>query len=66
MKDRDYLQRMPERRDDGSIFLSLASYRDENCLNTIRWAYEKAKNPENLYVGREYPVFGTLCSMHLV
>jgi len=49
--DREYLSRMPPRRDDGSIFLSLATYRDENCLNTIKWAYEKAKNPEKLFVG---------------
>mmetsp|Transcript_7748 Transcript_7748/g.22774 ORF Transcript_7748/g.22774 Transcript_7748/m.22774 type:complete len:425 (-) Transcript_7748:519-1793(-) len=49
--DREYLQRMPERRSDGSIFLSLATYRDENCLNTITWAYEKSKNPEKLFVG---------------
>ena len=49
--DREYLSRMPIRRDDGSIFLSLASYRDENCINTIKWAYEKAKNPERLFVG---------------
>lgn len=49
--DRDYLSRMPPRRDDGSIFLSLATYRDENCINTIKWAYENAKNPENLFVG---------------
>lgn len=49
--DRDYLSRMPPRRDDGSIFLSLATYRDENCINTIRWAYEKAKNPDKLFVG---------------
>ena len=49
--DREYLSRMPPRRDDGSIFLSLATYRDENCLNTVTWAYEKAKNPEKLFVG---------------
>lgn len=49
--DREYLSRMPPRRDDGSIFLSLASYRDENCINTIRWAFEKAKNPDKLFVG---------------
>ena len=49
--DREYLSRMPSRRDDGSIYLSLATYRDENCLNTIKWAYEKAKNPEKLFVG---------------
>lgn len=49
--DREYLSRMPRRRDDGSIFLSLATYRDENCLNTIRWAYEKARYPDKLFVG---------------
>jgi Glycosyltransferase (GlcNAc) len=49
--DREYLSRMPVRRNDGSIFLSLATYRDENCFNTIRWAYEKAKHPELLFVG---------------
>jgi hypothetical protein len=31
--DREYLSRMPARRDDGSIFLSVATYRDENCFN---------------------------------
>jgi Glycosyltransferase (GlcNAc) len=49
--DRDYLERMPLRRDDGSIFLSLATYRDENCLNTVKWAFSKAKNPEKLFIG---------------
>lgn len=49
--DQDYLRRMPKRRDDGSIFLSIASYRDENTFNTIYNAYDKAKHPEKLYVG---------------
>ena len=49
--DREYLQRMPPRRDDGSIFLSLATYRDENCLNTVKGAFGKAKNPEKLFIG---------------
>lgn len=49
--DREYLERMPERREDGTIFLSIATYRDENCLNTVKWAFEKAKHPEKLYVG---------------
>lgn len=49
--DREYLARMPPRRDDGSIFLSVATYRDENCINTVKWAFEKAKNPEKLFVG---------------
>jgi len=49
--DREYLTRMPPRRDDGSIFLSIATYRDAECVNTIKWAYEKAKNPDKLFVG---------------
>ena len=49
--DQDYLSRMPRRRDDNSIFLSVAAYRDENCINTLNWAYEKAKDPSNLFVG---------------
>jgi Glycosyltransferase (GlcNAc) len=49
--DREYLHRMPPRRKDGSIFLSVATYRDENCMNTLKWAYEHAANPEKLFVG---------------
>jgi hypothetical protein len=49
--DRDYLSRMPPRREDGSVFLSLATYRDENCFNTVYNAYAKAKNPEKLFIG---------------
>lgn len=49
--DQEYLQRMPERRDDESIFLSLASYRDESCFDTLYNAYAKAANPGKLFVG---------------
>lgn len=49
--DREYLQRMPVRRLDDTVFLSIASYRDENCFNTMTGAYGKAKYPEKLYVG---------------
>jgi hypothetical protein len=49
--DREYLNRMPPRRDDGSIFVSLATYRDENCFNTTYNAYAKAKNPDKLFIG---------------
>jgi [Skp1-protein]-hydroxyproline N-acetylglucosaminyltransferase len=49
--DREYLSRMPKRREDGSVFLSLATYRDENCFNTVYQAYAKAKNPESLFIG---------------
>jgi Glycosyltransferase (GlcNAc) len=49
--DRDYLSRMPPRREDGSVFLSVATYRDENCFNTVYNAYAKAKYPEQLFIG---------------
>jgi len=49
--DREYLQRMPERRFDNSIYMSVASYRDENCLSTITNAYKKSKNPDKLFIG---------------
>ena len=49
--DKEYLKRMPERRFDDTIFLSLASYRDENCVSTITNAFGKSKNPEKLFIG---------------
>ena len=49
--DREYMQRMPERRKDGSVFLSIVTYRDENCMNTLKWAYEKAKHPDLINIG---------------
>lgn len=49
--DQEYLQRMPQRRRDGSIFLSLVTYRDENCLHTLQEAYNKAKDAHQLFVG---------------
>ncbi|CAB1121489.1 unnamed protein product [Ectocarpus sp. CCAP 1310/34] len=38
-------------RDDKSIFVSLASYRDENCPTTLKEMYSKADHPELLYIG---------------
>jgi len=49
--DRDYLRRMPNRREDGSIFLSVVTYRDEFCASTLGEAFAKAKNPHQLFVG---------------
>lgn len=49
--DLHYMQHMPKRRSDNSIFLSVASYRDENCLNTLTEAYAHASFPDSLYVG---------------
>jgi len=47
----EYLLRMPQRKKDDSLFVSIASYRDENCLNTLLQAFQKAKNPEKLFIG---------------
>jgi [Skp1-protein]-hydroxyproline N-acetylglucosaminyltransferase len=49
--DLRYFKHMPKRRDDDSIYLSVASYRDENCFNTLSRAYEFATNPNKLNVG---------------
>ena len=49
--DREYLSRKPPRREDGSRFLSLSTYSDENCFNTVQQAYEKAQNPDKLFIG---------------
>jgi len=42
---------LPKRREDGSIFLAVASYRDENCVRTLEGAYEKSGDPTKLNVG---------------
>ena len=36
---------------EGQIFVSVASYRDDECSDTIRSLYDNAENPENIYVG---------------
>ncbi|CAM9300323.1 unnamed protein product, partial [Phaeothamnion confervicola] len=38
-------------RDDDSIFVSVASYRDENCGTTLEEMYGKASLPDKLFVG---------------
>ncbi|CAM9164550.1 unnamed protein product, partial [Scytosiphon promiscuus] len=44
-------QTLFEVRQDQSIFVSLASYRDENCPKTLEEMFSKAIRPEYLYVG---------------
>ena len=34
-----------------TIFISLASYRDKECENTLSEIFKKAKNPEKIFVG---------------
>jgi len=38
-------------REDDSIFVSVASYRDEVCPETLKSMFESAANPERLFVG---------------
>ncbi len=49
--DQEYLRRMPPRREDGSVYLSVVSFRDEFCMDTLKDAFVKAKHPENIFVG---------------
>jgi hypothetical protein len=49
--DQEYLSRMPPRRQDGSIYLSIVSFRDEACPDTLKQAFTGAMNPEKLFVG---------------
>lgn len=36
---------------DDSVFVSVASYRDENCPTTLKEMYSKADHPEKLFIG---------------
>jgi [Skp1-protein]-hydroxyproline N-acetylglucosaminyltransferase len=49
--DQEYLTRMPPRREDGSVYLSVVSFRDESCPDTLKKAFTKAKNAQKLFVG---------------
>lgn len=41
----------PENYKDKKIFVSIASYRDEECPNTVEEIFSKAKFSENIYIG---------------
>eukprot|EP01041_Mallomonas_annulata_P000653 gene653-1265_t len=43
--------RHPKMRDDGSIFVSLGTYRDPYCPMTIKSLFSQAKHPEKLFIG---------------
>lgn len=43
--------RIPVAKNDGSIFVSLGTYRDPYCPMTLKSLYAQAKNPEKLFVG---------------
>ena len=42
---------LPEPNTDDSIFVSIASYRDEECPKTILNLYKRAKHPNKVFVG---------------
>lgn len=38
-------------KNNRTIFVSIASYRDKDCSNTLNSIFEEASNPNNIYVG---------------
>lgn len=47
--DFEKTKKFPLKKD--AIFISIASYRDDECLNTVNNIYENADKPENIYLG---------------
>jgi hypothetical protein len=43
--------RLIKKKNDNSIFISIASYRDKDCVNTILDCLQKAKFPKNIRIG---------------
>lgn len=60
--DEQNAYRFPKPRDDGSIFVSLGTYRDPFCPMTIKSLYKNAKNPDKIVVGMfQQNCFGPKC-----
>eukprot|EP01032_Pedospumella_encystans_P012006 gene12006-13920_t len=60
--DQENRDRFPEPRSDGSIFVSLGTYRDPFCPMTIKSLYENARHPDRLFVGMfQQNCFGPKC-----
>jgi [Skp1-protein]-hydroxyproline N-acetylglucosaminyltransferase len=60
--DDENYHRIPRPRKDGSIFVSLGTYRDPFCPMTIKSLYSMAKDPEKLFVGMfQQNCFGPVC-----
>lgn len=54
--------RFPKPRSDGSIFVSLGTYRDPFCPMTIKSLYKNAKHPDKVVVGMfQQNCFGPKC-----
>ncbi len=50
--DLNYIQRLSQKpKDERTIFVSVASYRDKECPNTIKEIFTKAYNPERIRIG---------------
>eukprot|EP01035_Chromulina_nebulosa_P019743 gene19743-25675_t len=49
--DDENRHRLPKARDDGSIFVSLGSYRDPFCTMTMKSLYSMAEHPGKIFVG---------------
>jgi uncharacterized Fe-S cluster protein YjdI len=60
--DEENKVRFPQPRQDGSIFVSLGTYRDPFCPMTIKSLYENARYPDRLFVGMfQQNCFGPKC-----
>ncbi len=60
--DEQNAYRFPKPRSDGSIFVSLGTYRDPFCPMTIKSLYKNAKHPEKVIVGMfQQNCFGPKC-----
>ncbi len=60
--DEQNAYRFPKPRSDGSIIVSLGTYRDPYCPMTIKSLYKNAKHPEKVVVGMfQQNCFGPKC-----
>jgi hypothetical protein len=60
--DEENRNRFPQARQDGSIFVSLGTYRDPFCPMTIKSLYDNARYPDRLFVGMfQQNCFGPRC-----
>jgi hypothetical protein len=60
--DEENRYRFPTPRKDGSIFVSLGTYRDPFCPMTIKSLYDQAENPDKLFIGLfQQNCFGPKC-----
>jgi [Skp1-protein]-hydroxyproline N-acetylglucosaminyltransferase len=48
---KEYLIEKFVSKPDDTIFISIASYRDDECPDTLKSIYKNAKNPDNIYIG---------------